>query len=197
MRYARPAPLRTTRAMTRSGSKLSPTEKAPALPALAPEEPACRSAGELNPVVCMSKSPRRRPGASHAQRCGSMNPDLLGLNQLSQGLLPWSVGLSWFSELPSPEKAARLRDLAFITNQAHPTVAEVASDCAALMGGLSAAKTQTGKPVVCRLQGRSGDPAGHSLSSERGEDRSRRTLNENRHLSLERFPVARARTTMT
>ena len=56
----RPAPPRTTRARIRSGSRLSP----PVTPAPAPlvVEPASRSAGKLAPC-CMSKSPRRRPGA--------------------------------------------------------------------------------------------------------------------------------------
>ena len=50
MRCARPAPPRTTRTRTRSGSRLSPTVKAPALAALAPEEPASRSAGKPDPA---------------------------------------------------------------------------------------------------------------------------------------------------
>src|SRR5215469_14128783 len=47
MRCAMPASPRTTRVRTRFGSRLSPTVKAPALAALAPEEPASRSAGKL------------------------------------------------------------------------------------------------------------------------------------------------------
>ena len=56
MRCATPAPPRTTRARTRCGSRLSPTVKAPASAALAPEQPASRSAGKRE-IVVRAKAP--------------------------------------------------------------------------------------------------------------------------------------------
>lgn len=54
-----------------------------------------------------------------------MTPTLLKLNQISQGVLPWSFGVSWFTGLSSPEKASVLRELAYIANQSHPLDVEV------------------------------------------------------------------------
>jgi hypothetical protein len=46
-----------------------------------------------------------------------MTPTLLKLNQISQGLLPWSLGVS--------DTASVLRDLASIATQAHPLAEEL------------------------------------------------------------------------
>lgn len=54
-----------------------------------------------------------------------MTPTVRRLNQISQGLLPWADGVSWFNGLSSADKASTLRELASIANQAHPRADEV------------------------------------------------------------------------
>jgi hypothetical protein len=75
-----------------------------------------------------------------------MSPTLLKLNQMAQGLLPWDAGLSWFIGLSPSEKNSVLRDLGYITHQAHPRAEEV--DAAIAKAGLK--RTFTPCVLVCK-----------------------------------------------
>jgi hypothetical protein len=64
-----------------------------------------------------------------------MSPELLKLNRLAQGLIPWEEGVAWFNGQSSREKAAVLRELASIARQSHPRADEV--EPAMRLAGLS------------------------------------------------------------
>jgi hypothetical protein len=54
-----------------------------------------------------------------------MSPSILQLNQIAQGLISWTEGVSWFNGLPSLARSAVLRELAAIAKQSHPKADEV------------------------------------------------------------------------
>jgi hypothetical protein len=54
-----------------------------------------------------------------------MRPSELQLNRIAQGLVHEDVGLQWFERLTAAERAAVLRDLAYITHQSNPKFEEV------------------------------------------------------------------------
>jgi hypothetical protein len=88
-----------------------------------------------------------------------MSPTVLKLNQIAQGFLPWSVGVSWFTGLSSSERASVLRDLAYIASQAHPLAGEVehAIDAAGLK--------RTFTPCVLVSKARAPEKAFHKVLS--------------------------------
>ena len=88
-----------------------------------------------------------------------MSPTLLKLNQIAQGLLPWSSGVSWFTGMSTSDKASVLRDLAYIANQAHPRAEEV--EPAMSLAGLK----RTFTPCVLVSKGRSPENAFHKIVS--------------------------------
>jgi hypothetical protein len=88
-----------------------------------------------------------------------MSPILLKLNQIAQGLLPWSLGVSWFTGLLPSDQKSVLRDLAYITNQAHPRAEEV--EPAMRLAGLKSTFT----PCVLVSKGLSPERAFHKIVS--------------------------------
>jgi len=89
----------------------------------------------------------------------NMSPTLLKLNQIAQGLLPWSSGVSWFTGLSSSDKSVVLRDLARIANQAHPRAEEV--EPAMRLAGLK----RTFTPCVLVSKGPSPEKTFHKILS--------------------------------